>query len=57
MGDPELEWLAMNGFEVLVEAEIARAAAHKPMVFGNLEFQIADEPGAKRALPKGTTRK
>ena len=47
----------MNGFEVLVEAEIARAAAHKPMVFGNLEFQIADEPGAKRALPKGTTRK
>lgn len=61
MGDPDLDWLASYGFEVLVEAEVQKATAHQTITLGTgTEFRIGQGDGSahvKGALPKGTARK
>lgn len=61
MGDPDLDWLASYGFDVLVEAEIEKATAHQTITLGaGAEFRIGqgDPSGqTKGVLPKGTSRK
>ncbi|KAL0039926.1 hypothetical protein WJX77_011783 [Trebouxia sp. C0004] len=61
MGDPDLEWLASYGFDVLVEAEVEKATAHQTITLATgTEFRIGQGDGStqvKGALPKGTARK
>lgn len=61
IGDPDLDWLANYGFEVLVEAEVEKATAHQTITLGTgTEFRIGQGDGSahiKGALPKGTARK
>ncbi|KAL3133984.1 hypothetical protein ABBQ32_008424 [Trebouxia sp. C0010 RCD-2024] len=61
MGDPDLDWLASYGFQVLVEAEVEKATAHQTITLGTgTEFRIGQGEGSahvKGALPKGTARK
>ena len=61
MGDPDLDWLASYGFDVLVEAEVEKATAHQTITLGTgTEFRIGQGDGSsqvKGALPKGTARK
>lgn len=61
VGDPDLDWLASYGFDILVEAEIEKATAHQTITLGaGAEFRIGqgDASGqTKGVLPKGTVRK
>ena len=61
VGDPDLDWLASYGFDVLVEAEVEKATAHQTITLGTgTEFRIGQGDGStqvKGALPKGTARK
>jgi len=61
VGDPDLDWLASYGFDVLVEAEVERATAHQTITLGTgTQFRIGQGDGTasvKGALPKGTARK
>ena len=61
VGDPDLDWLASYGFDVLVEAEVERATAHQTITLGTgTEFRIGQGDGTaqvKGALPNGTVRK
>ncbi|GAB4820015.1 hypothetical protein N2152v2_007061 [Parachlorella kessleri] len=60
-GDPDLDWLALNGLGVLMEEEAEKETAHMRLRLGDgVEFRLGDGTDGlmtKGTLPKGTTRK
>ncbi|KAK9814715.1 hypothetical protein WJX72_010327 [[Myrmecia] bisecta] len=58
--DPDLDWLSVNGIDVLVEAELMREtqASASSLIFNDgMEFKIGDGTLARNRLPVGTTRR
>lgn len=57
MGDPDLDWLACYGLEVLVEAEVQKATTYQTISLATgTEFRIGQSDNSAQsqgALPKG----